>query len=89
MTAESERVLKAREEELDRRAKTTFENLAGGLDRNMREMKDAFEKNRKTQTETTQSLKDNIEHAVRNLKEQTAAIGGKADNLADALKGRI
>lgn len=88
MTAESERVLKAREEELDRRAKTTFENLAGGLDRNMREMKDAFEKSRKTQTETTQSLKDNIEHAVRNLKEQTAAIGGKADNLADALKGR-
>lgn len=88
MTAESERVLKAREEELDRRAKTTFENLAGGLDRNMKEMKDAFEKNRKTQTETTQSLKDNIEHAVRNLKEQTAAIGGKADNLADALKGR-
>jgi len=88
MTAESERVLKAREEELDRRAKTTFENLAGGLDRNMREMKDAFEKNRRTQAETSQSLKDNLEHAVKNLKEQTASIGDKADNLADALKGR-
>ena len=88
MTAESERVLKAREEELDRRAKATFENLAGGLDRDIRDMKDAFEKSRKTQTETTQNLKDNIEHAVRNLREQTVSIGDKADNLAEALKGR-
>ncbi len=88
MTAESERVLKAREEELDKKARETFEALAGGLDRNIRDMKDAFEKNRRTQAETSQSLKDNLEHAVKNLKEQTASIGDKADNLADALKGR-
>ena len=88
MTAESELVLKARQEELDKKARETFEALAGGLDRNIRDMKDAFEKNRRTQTETSQSLKDNLEHAVRNLKEQTASIGDKADNLADALKGR-
>ncbi len=88
MTAESELVLKARQEELDKRARETFEALAGGLDRNIRDMKDAFEKNRRTQAETSQSLKDNLEHAVRNLKEQTASIGDKADNLADALKGR-
>lgn len=88
MTAESEKVLKAREAELDKRAKETFESLAGGLDRNIRDMKEAFEKNRKVQTETTQSLKDNLEHAVKDLKDQTVAIGDKADNLADALKGR-
>lgn len=88
MTAESELVLKARQEELDKRARETFEALAGGLDRNIRDMKDAFEKNRRTQAETSQSLKDNLEHAVKNLKEQTASIGDKADNLADALKGR-
>ena len=88
MTAESELVLKARQEELDKKARETFEALAGGLDRNIRDMKDAFEKNRRTQAETSQSLKDNLEHAVRNLKEQTASIGDKADNLADALKGR-
>lgn len=88
MTAESELVLKARQEELDKKARETFESLAGGLDRNIRDMKDAFEKNRRTQAETSQSLKDNLEHAVRNLKEQTASIGDKADNLADALKGR-
>ena len=88
MTAESELVLKARQEELDKKARETFEALAGGLDRNIRDMKDAFEKNRRTQAETSQSLKDNLEHAVRNLKEQTASIGDKADTLADALKGR-
>ena len=88
MTAESELVLKARQEELDKKARETFEALAGGLDRNIRDMKDAFEKNRRTQAETSQSLKDNLEHAVRNLKEQTASIGDKADNLAEALKGR-
>ena len=88
MTAESERVLKAREEELEKRAKATFESLAGGLDKNIKDMREAFDQNRKVQAETSQSLKDNLEHAVKNLREQTASIGDKADNLADALRGR-
>lgn len=88
MTSESEKVLKAREEELDRRAKATFENIAGGLDKDIKDMKEAFEQSRKTHTETSQTLKVNIENAVKNLREQTLSIGDKADNLADALKGR-
>ena len=88
VTAESEKLLKAREEELETRAKITFETLAGGLDRNIKDMKEAFEQNRKTHTETSQSLKENLENAVKNLREQTASIGGKADSLADALRGR-
>ena len=88
MTAESERVLKAREEELEHRAQTLFENLSAGLDKDIRNMKEAFEQNRKTHVETSQSLKENIDNAVRNLREQTMSIGDKADNLADALKGR-
>ena len=88
MTVESERALKAREEELEQRARALFENLSAGLDKDIRNMKDAFEKNRKTHVETSQSLKENIADAVRNLREQTASIGDKADNLADALKGR-
>lgn len=88
MTSESERVLKAREEELERRAKVLFENLSAGLDKDIRGMKEAFEQNRKSSFETSQSLKENIESAVRNLREQTLSIGDKADNLADALKGR-
>ena len=88
MTAESERVLKAREEELEKRAKATFESLAGGLDKNIKDMREAFDLNRKTQAETSQSLKDNLEHAVKNLREQTASIVDKADSRADALRGR-
>ena len=88
MTAETEKILKSREAELDRKAKETFGNIAEGLDKDIRTMKEAFESNRKTHTETSQSLKDNIENAVRNLREQTISIGSKADNLAEALKGR-
>lgn len=88
VTAESEKVLKAREEELEKRARQTFEALTGGLDRNIKDMKEAFEQNRKTQTETSQSLKENLESAVRHLREQTLSIGDKADSLAEALRGR-
>lgn len=88
MTAESERVLKAREEELERRAKAMFDSISGGLDKDIKAMKDAFEQSRKTHAEASQNLKDNIDNAVKNLREQTLSIGDKADNLADALRGR-
>ena len=88
ITAESERVLKSREEELEQRAKAMFESLAGTLDKDIRDMKDAFDRNRKTHIESSQNLKADLDNAVRNLREQTLAIGDKADNLADALKGR-
>ena len=88
MTAETEKILKAREEELDRKAKETFGNISEGLDKDIRSMKEAFESNKKVQAETSQSLRENLEHAVKALKEQTVSIGDKADNLAEALKGR-
>lgn len=88
MTAESERVLKEREEELERRAKALFENLSAGLDKDINSMKDAFEKNRMAHVASSQRMKENIDNAVRNLREQTMSIGDKADNLAEALKGR-
>ena len=88
MSSETEKLLKAREEELDRKAKETFGQIAEGLDKDIRSMMEAFDNNRKASAETSQSLKDNIENAVKNLREQTLSIGDKADNLADALKGR-
>ena len=88
MTAESERVLKAREEELENRARNLFENLSAGLDKDINSMREAFEQSRKSHIETSRSLKENMDNAVRNLREQTMSIGDKADNLADALKGR-
>ncbi len=88
VTAESEKMLKAREEELEKRARQTFETITGGLDKNIKDMKEAFEQNRKTHTETSQSLKENLESAVKHLREQTQSIGSKADSLADALRGK-
>lgn len=88
MSADSERVLREREEDLEKRARYLFENLSAGLDKDLKGMKDAFEQNRKTHVETSQSLKENLDNAVRNLREQTLSIGDKADNLAEALKGR-
>lgn len=88
MSADSERVLREREEDLEKRARALFENLSAGLDKDLKGMKDAFEQNRKTHVETSQSLKENLDNAVRNLREQTLSIGDKADNLAEALKGR-
>ena len=88
MIVQSERVLKAREEELEKRAKAAFEALTGALDKDIKAMKDAFEQNRRIHAESSRSLKDELEHAVKNLKEQTISIGDKADNLANALRGR-
>ena len=88
VTAESEKMLKVREEELEKRAKQTFEAITGGLDKDIKDMKEAFEQNRKTHTETSQSLKENLETAVKHLREQTLSIGDKADSLADALRGK-
>ena len=88
MTAETERLLKQREEELSRKAEETFKNISGNLDKDLKEMKDAFEAQKKTHTETSASLKEQLEGAVRNLAHQTQDIGRKADNLASALKGQ-
>lgn len=88
LAADSEKALKAREEDLDRRAKAMFESLAGSLDKEIKDMKDAFDKNRMTHAETSQHLRANLDNAVKSLCEQTASIGDKADNLADALRGR-
>ena len=88
VTAQSEKMLKIREEELEKRARQTFETITGGLDKNIKDMKEAFEQNRKTHTETSQSLKENLESAVKHLREQTMSIGSKAESLADALRGK-
>ena len=88
ITAETEKLLKQREEALDKKAAETFRNLTSGLDKDIRAMQEAFDAQKKTHTESSASLKEAMEQAVKNLREQTASIGTKADNLASALKGQ-
>ena len=88
MTAETERLLKQREEQLSRKAEETFKNLTGSLDKDLREMRASFEAQNKTQTESSATLREQLAQAVRHLADQTRDIGTKADNLASALKGQ-
>ena len=88
MTAETERLLKQREEELSRKAEATFKTISGSLEQEMKGMKEAFEAQKKSTNENSASLKEQLEGAVRNLAAQTRDIGQKADDLASALKGQ-
>ena len=88
MKAQTDDILRKREEELTKKAQETFSTITGSLEKDIRNMKEAFDSNRKTQTETSAAMKESLAGAIRNLEENTKAIGSKADNLADALRGQ-
>ena len=88
LTAETEKLLQQREESLQKKAEETFRNLAGPLGKDLKTMQESFETQKRTQAEGNASLKTAVEQAVKHLQDQTTAIGSKADNLAQALKGQ-
>ncbi|MBQ9194706.1 MAG: DNA recombination protein RmuC [Bacteroidales bacterium] len=88
LSAETEKLLKQREEALQKKAEETFRALAGPLGKDLKAMQESFDAQKRSQTEGTASLKTAMDEAVKNLRDQTSAIGSKADNLAQALKGQ-
>ena len=88
LALENEKILKAREEALKKEAAETMKAITGGLDQNIKDMKDAFEAQKKSHAEETSSIKTQVAETVQYLKEQTESIGSKAENLASALKGQ-
>ena len=88
MTARTETILKEREEELSRKARETFEGISGGLSKDLSAMKEAFEAGKKAQAVDAAALRERFDAAVRDLEAQSREIGGKADRLADALRGQ-
>ena len=88
LVLESEKILKAREQALKEEAVETMKAITGGLDQNIKDMKEAFEAQKKTHAEESSSIKTQFAETVRHLKEQTDTIGNKAENLASALKGK-
>lgn len=88
ITAESEKVLKARQEEFSKHAEESFSTIAGDFNKNLKEMKSAFDENRKKQDVSSAELRTQIGEAVKNLKDQTENVGLKADHLANALRGQ-
>ena len=88
LALENEKILKAREEALKKEAAETMKAITGGLNQNIKDMKDAFEAQKKSHAEETSSIKTQFAETVKHLKEQTESIGSKAENLASALKGQ-
>ena len=88
LSAETEKLLKQREEALQQKAEETFKNLTGPLGKDLKTMQEAFEAQKEAQNKGSATIKEVMDYAVKNLREQTASIGSKADNLAQALKGQ-
>lgn len=88
MIADTETILKNREEELNNKAESTFKTITASLGKDLEEMKRAFSENKESNTSAQATLKTKIDEAVRHLQERTLEIGKKADNLAEALRGQ-
>ena len=86
--SESLEMLKAREEQLTRKAEESFNTIAGDFNRNLKDMKEAFEQSRKSQAVSSAELRTQIGEAVKNLRDQTESIGRKTDHLSSALRGQ-
>ena len=88
ISAESEKVLKAREDEFSKRAQASFSTITEDFNKNLKDMKEAFEANKKSQHDSSAELRTQLENAVKNLGQQTENVGLKADKLASALRGQ-
>ena len=88
LALENEKTLKAREEALKKEAEETMKVITGGLDRNIKDMKEAFEAQKKSHAEESSSIKTQFAETVKHIREQADTIGSKAESLARALKGQ-
>ena len=88
LALENEKTLKAREESLKKEAAEAMRVITGDLNKDIRDMKEAFDAQKKTHVEESSSIRTQFAETVRNLKEQTESIGSRAENLANALKGK-
>ena len=88
MTAQTEALLKQREEELGKKAEETFRNISANIGDDLRQMKTAFDENKKAGSDSSAAFKQQFEDAVKSIGEQTKSIGEKADHLAEAMRGQ-
>ena len=88
LALENEKILKAREEALKKEAAETMKAITGGLDQNIKDMKEAFEAQKKSHAEESSAIKTQFAETVKHLREQTETIGTTAEDLAKALKGQ-
>ena len=88
LALENEKTLKQREEALKKEAGEAIKAITSGLNKDIRDMKEAFDAQKKSHTAESAAIKTQFAETVRNLREQTDVIGNKAETLASALKGQ-
>lgn len=88
LALENEKILQAREEALKKEAAETMKTVTAELDKNIKDMKTAFDTQKATHIKESESIKTKFEETVKHLKEQTESLGTQAEGLANALKGK-
>lgn len=88
VAAETQKLLKEREEELKRGNRSNMEDILKPLKESIKSMQDAMKDNEKSHVETTAKLSKQLEQAVKDMTEKTTDVGKKADTLSEALTGR-
>ena len=88
LALENEKLLKAREESLKKEAAETMKNITGGLDKEIQNMKLAFEAQKKSSSQDASAIKTKFEETVKAIQDEARRIGTSASDLTNALKGK-
>lgn len=88
VTAETEKILKRREEELTSGNNSAMDNILKPLKESIASMQKAMKENETSHVAVTARLSAQLEQAVKEMAEKTSDVGKKADSLSDALTGR-
>lgn len=88
MTAETEKLLKKRENELADGNEATMSGILKPLKESISAMEKAMKDNAESHLENTAKLSEQLRQAVKEMQDKTADIGQKADTLSEALTGK-
>ncbi len=88
MTAETEKLLKAREKELKEGNQSSIDGILKPLKESITAMEKAMKSNEVSHLETTTKLSEQLKQAVKDMQEKTSDVGRKADTLSEALTGK-
>lgn len=88
MTAETEKLLKRREKELEDGNHSTMDGILKPLKESIDAMEKAMKDNAVSHVETNAKLSEQLKQAVKEMQEKTSDVGRKADTLSEALTGK-
>lgn len=88
VTAETEKILKAREKELTEGNQTKMDGIIQPLKESISAMEKAMKENKESHIKSTAELSEQLKNAVKEMQEKTSDVGKKADTLSEALTGK-